>query len=141
MDKQSVASFLLTQGSVLVHLDPRGDVIVPTWLKHQPQLVLEIGLNLPIPIADLSVDNDGIIGTLSFSRTPFTCSIPWSCVFALVGEDDRGMVWEEDMPAEILENLATTRMVASSSMTTKTPQQKRVLKNGRVVPSYIKVVK
>ena len=100
--KKDVARALLLRGSVFVHLDPRiGGMIVPQWLRNQPQLVLQIGLDMPIPIPDLRVDDEGVYGTLSFQRAPFTCRIPWRGVFALVGEDGRGMVWPEDLPEEI----------------------------------------
>jgi hypothetical protein len=65
-------------------------------------LVLQVGLDMPIPIPDLRVDEAGIFGTLSFSRTPFACNVPWNAVFALVGDEGRGMVWPESMPAEIV---------------------------------------
>jgi stringent starvation protein B len=100
--KKDVARALLLRGSVFVHLDPRiAGMVVPQWLRSQPQLVLQIGLDMPIPIPDLRVDDDGVYGTLSFQRSPFTCKVPWSGIFALVGEDGRGMVWPEDLPAEI----------------------------------------
>jgi hypothetical protein len=101
--KRDVANQLLRKGSLFIHLDPRvNDVIVPPWLRHQAQLVLQVGLDMPIPIPDLRVDENGIFGTLSFSRTPFACNVPWSAVFALVGDEGRGMVWPESMPAEIV---------------------------------------
>ena len=100
--KKDVARALLLRGSVFVHLDPRiTGMVVPQWLRNQPQLVLQIGLDMPIPIPDLRVDDDGVYGTLSFQRSPFTCKVPWTGIFALVGEDGRGMVWPEDLPAEI----------------------------------------
>lgn len=100
--KKDVARALLLRGSVFVHLDPRIEgMSVPQWLKNQPQLVLQIGLDMPIPIPDLRVDDEGVYGTLSFQRSPFTCRVPWTGVFALVGEDGRGMVWPEDLPSEI----------------------------------------
>lgn len=104
--KREVAHALLTQGAAFVHLDPRGvDVVVPDWLKRQPQLVLQLGLNMPVPIRDLRVDETGVFGTLSFNRSPFTCMVPWHAVFALVGDDGRGMVWPESMPAEIAQEI------------------------------------
>lgn len=100
--KREVATALLGKGSLFVHLDPRlPGVFVPEWLKQQPQLVLQVGLQMLIPIPDLRVDEEGVFGTLSFSRTPFACLVPWHAVFALVGDDGRGMVWPESMPAEI----------------------------------------
>ena len=100
--KKDVALALLEQASVFVHLDPRTDkVFVPPWLKRQPQLVLQIGLNMAIPIPDLEVDEAGLSCTLSFNRSPHHCQIPWNAVFALVGDNGRGMVWPDDVPPEV----------------------------------------
>jgi stringent starvation protein B len=100
--KRDVAESLLGKGSLFVHLDPRHEEArVPEWLRQQPQLVLQVGYNMTIAIPDLSIDDDCVFGTLSFSRTPFACYVPWEAVFALVGDDGRGMVWPESMPPEI----------------------------------------
>ena len=100
--KKDVARALLLRGSLFVYLDPRASgVSVPTWFARQAQLVLQVGLDLPVPIPDLRVDDEGVFGTLSFNRAPFTCVVPWSAVFALVGDDGMGMVWQEDLPSEI----------------------------------------
>jgi len=101
--KQEVALALLqTASSVYVHLDPRpADVLVPTWFKKQPQLVLQIGLNMAVQIPDLDVSDEGISCTLSFNRSPEFCKIPYSAIFGLVGEDGRGMIWPESVPAEV----------------------------------------
>lgn len=100
--KKDVALALLEQATVLVHLDPRGDEVkVPAWFKRQPQLVLQIGLNMPKPIPDLSVDDAGISCTLSFSNTPHYCHLPWVSVYALIGASGRGMVWPDDVPKEV----------------------------------------
>jgi stringent starvation protein B len=85
-----------------IHLDPRaGSVQVPPSFKNQPQLVLQVGLNMAVAIPDLHVDDQGLSCTLSFNRTPFFCIIPWPAVFALVGENGQAMVWAEDVPAEV----------------------------------------
>jgi hypothetical protein len=100
--KKDVAIALLEQASVFVHIDPRpAEVHVPPWFKRQPQLVLQIGLNMPVPIPDLDVSDHGLSCTLSFNRSPFHCRIPWPAVFALVGESGRGMVWPDDVPPEV----------------------------------------
>jgi hypothetical protein len=100
--KKDVALALLERSSLSVHLDPRPTaVVVPPWFKKQPQLVLQVGLNMPVPIPDLRLDDDGMSCTLSFNRTPFFCVVPWSSVFAMVGEDTRGMVWPDDVPLEV----------------------------------------
>jgi hypothetical protein len=101
-NKREVMLALLAETSVFVHLDPRGtSVRVPPWFKNQPQLVLQIGLNMPVKIPDLDIGEQGITCTLSFSRRPFFCSIPWTAVFGLVGDNGPGLVWPDDVPAEI----------------------------------------
>src|ERR1700677_140902 len=100
--KKEVGLALLERSSVYVHLDPRQDTVsVPAWFKKQPQLVLQVGLNMPVPIPDLRLDDEGMSCTLSFNRSPFTCVVPWSSVFAMVGVDGRGMVWPDDVPADV----------------------------------------
>ncbi len=100
--KKDVALALLERASVFIHLDPRGEnVVVPPWLKKQPQLVLQIGLNMAVKIPDLDLAEDAVSCTLSFSRRPHFCYVPWGSVYALVGEDGRGMVWPEDIPPEV----------------------------------------
>ncbi|MEI7892067.1 MAG: ClpXP protease specificity-enhancing factor SspB [Myxococcales bacterium] len=101
--KKDVALALLERGSVLVHLDPRmADVVVPSWFRKQPRLVLHLGLNMAVPIHDLRVDDEGMSCTLSFNRTPFFCFLPWTAVFALIRHDaEEGMVWPEDVPKDL----------------------------------------
>jgi len=100
--KKEVALALLERSSVHVYLDPRSkEVIVPPWLAKQPRLVLQIGLNMPVPIPDLRLDDDAMSCTLSFNHSPFLCVVPWTSVFAMVGDDSRGMVWPDDVPPEL----------------------------------------
>jgi hypothetical protein len=110
VQKKAIADHLLDNGTVLVHIDPRKlGVVIPPWLTHQAHVVLQFGHNMPIPIPDLSTNRIGIYGTLSFSRTSFRCVVPWSAVFALVGDSGRGQVWPEDMPAEVAAQTAADK--------------------------------
>jgi stringent starvation protein B len=100
--KKDVALALLERASVFIHLDPRDATVqVPSWFKRQPQLVLQVGLNMLVRIPDLEVGEESISCTLSFNRAPHYCYVPWRAVYALVGEDGRGMVWPEDIPPEV----------------------------------------
>ncbi len=100
--KREFAIALLQESSVFIHLDPRREgTKVPGWLKRQPQLVLQVGLNMAVRIPDLDIGEQAICCTLSFNRSPFFCFIPWSAIFGLVGEDGRGRIWPEDVPIEI----------------------------------------
>ncbi|HET9931203.1 MAG TPA: ClpXP protease specificity-enhancing factor SspB, partial [Polyangiaceae bacterium] len=100
--KKDVANALLEQSTVFVHLDPRSDQVkVPPWFKKQPQLVLQVGHNMAVRIPDLDIGDEALSCTLSFNRAPHFCWIPWGAVFALVGENGRGMVWPDDVPKEV----------------------------------------
>jgi hypothetical protein len=81
-------------------LDPsKTGVSIPAHLGIPDFLRLDIGLNVqPTPIPDLRVDEEGFSGTLDFHRRPYRVFVPWSAVFAMVGDDDRGFEWPEDRP-------------------------------------------
>jgi len=124
--KKDVARALLLRGSVFVHLDPRHDgVMVPEWLRAQAQVVLQIGLDMPIAITDLRVDDAGVFGTLSFQRAPYTCTVPWAAVFALVGDDGKGMVWPDDLPPEIAAEVEREAQRARKSGVPSLPRAKK----------------
>lgn len=100
--KKDVALALLQGPSLFIHLDPRKpEVLVPLHFKKQAQLVLQVGLNMAVPIPDLQVDDEGVTCTLSFNRSPFWCRLPWTAIYALVGDDKRGMIWPDEVPAEV----------------------------------------
>jgi stringent starvation protein B len=100
--KKDVISALLAESGVYIHLDPRRQgVVVPRWFTKQPELVLQIGLNMAIPIHDLEITDEAVSCTLSFNRSPFWCKLPWSAVYAIVSDkDQRGVVWPDDAPPE-----------------------------------------
>jgi len=108
--KQEQLRKLLERGSVFVHLDPRREgVIVPDWLSHKPQLVLQLGRNFAIPIPDLEIDAYGVSCTLSFNRAPFHCTLPWSGIYALVAENGEVTVWPSELPAELVPEASPVR--------------------------------
>ncbi len=114
--KKDVALALLEQSSVHVHLDPRlAGVVVPIAYKTHPQLVLQVGLNMKVPIPDLRVDDEGMSCTLSFNRSPFFCVVPWASVFAMVGDDGRPMVWPDDVPSDVARQAQQVRSVEGHS--------------------------
>ena len=129
--KKEVALALLERSSVHLHLDPRVQgVVVPTWLKKGAQLVLQVGLNMPVPIPDLRLDEDGMSCTLSFNRSPFFCIVPWQSVFAIVGDDGRGMVWPDDVPPEVAQQASAQ---AQENAARKEPARRPVLQEVRAV--------
>lgn len=140
--KLDVVNALLEQGTVFVHLDPRLEgVIVPPWHKDQPQLVLQIGLDMPVPIRDLRVDDSGVQGTLSFNHSPFYCQVSWDAVFALAGDDGRGMVWPESMPVEITAEIEREAGRAPPPEPPSDPPPTNGRSGRRELPPYLKVIK
>jgi stringent starvation protein B len=105
--KRRVVEELLGSGPVLVHVDAcRPEVDVPERFRSDPRLVLRFGYDLTPAIIDLAIDDDAIVGTLSFGGVPHRCVLPWSSVYAVVSEiDQKGMVWPDDVPAAVAEQL------------------------------------
>lgn len=113
---------------------------------------------MPVPIPDLRIDEEGVFGTLSFKGVPFTCFVPWAGVFALVGEDGKGMVWSTEMPAEIagelqrearkglgiaapLVSLESFRASREAKTGASSPRRKSDRPPSWDRPSYLRVVK
>jgi stringent starvation protein B len=103
-DKKRTLEALLARGPVLVHVDARrAEVSVPARFRADPSLVLRFGYQLSPAIADLTVDEDAIAGTLTFGGQPFHCVLPWTAVYAAMVEgEQRGTVWPEDVPEDVL---------------------------------------
>jgi len=49
-------------------------------------VVLDLGQDIPIP-TDVTLNDEGISVTLSFSRTSFACFFPWHALQAVVTDD------------------------------------------------------
>jgi stringent starvation protein B len=93
---------LLQEGRPSLHLDARREgVVVPAHLKADAHLVLQYGIDLPIPITDLEVDDSGVRATLSFSRTPHQTYVPWPAVYVIATDDGRGVLYPEDVPSDV----------------------------------------
>jgi stringent starvation protein B len=92
----------LGEGWVSVHLDARREgVKLPDELTDTRHLVLQYGRNMPIPIPDLKVGEDGISATLSFARTPHQTFVPWSAIYIVSCTDGRGILYYEDVPEDV----------------------------------------
>lgn len=103
--------------SVFVHLDARREgVVVPSQFQKQAQLILQVGYRMPVPIPDLEVDEAGIRCTLSFGGRARFCRMPWSAVFALIGENRRALVWPQDVPPEVVAQQNARRAPAGSHL-------------------------
>jgi stringent starvation protein B len=116
-DKKRTLEALLERGPVLVHVDARrAEVIVPSRFRADPSLVLRFGYQLSPAITDLSVGDDAIAGTLTFAGQPFRCTLPWTAVYAAMVEgEQRGTVWPEDVPEDVLTGGDTTSMAGPAA--------------------------
>lgn len=114
LSKRDALESLLGHGDVLIQLDPRvAGVDVPPDLHDQALLVLRIGLDMPVPIPDLSITNTGIRATLSFNRQPYCVDVPWRAVFGMVSEGGQGLLWTRDVPDEVMQQMRELRDRAS----------------------------
>lgn len=102
--KADVVINWIGHGPLRVQFDAtREGVVVPQHLQHKVDLVFEIGLDMPRPIPDLKIDQDGISATLSFGGYGLIpCCIPWAAVFGVSSiVSDAVAVWLNDAPGEV----------------------------------------
>lgn len=99
--KKNVLEQLLDQGMVLVALDARIDgVEVPSHLGRDAQLRLNLSYRFGLP---MTVDEWGILATLTFAGVPFNCRFPWRSVFLLVSHvSGQPYLFPDDIPPELL---------------------------------------
>ncbi len=99
--EEALLELLSTHHQVYVHLDSRRrGVLVPKELQGRPQLAFCLGLNLPVPIRDLLIKDDGWSATLSIGRVLHRVYVPWHAVFLIVGDSGIGNHWPKDTPKE-----------------------------------------
>ncbi|HJU21030.1 MAG TPA: ClpXP protease specificity-enhancing factor SspB [Casimicrobiaceae bacterium] len=102
--KRDVMQALIDRAEARVHLDARrAGVRLPQRLLGSGHVLLDYGYGLQPPIPDLVLDDEGIHATLSFSRCPFATFVPWSAVYLITDFDGNGAVWQEDIPADLLD--------------------------------------
>ena len=83
---ESFNLFLGRYYSVYLYVRSDPEVVVPDylrtpeWLAGEGHVVLEYGLDMPVPVDDLVVDARGVAATLSFSRVPCHTFVPWGAV-------------------------------------------------------------
>lgn len=125
-DKRHTVEQLLSRGPILVHVDARrAEVAVPPRFRADPGLVLRFGYNLSPAIGDLTVDDDAIAGTLTFAGQPFRCVLPWTAVYAASVEgEQRGTVWPEDVPEDVLTGSSDTNAAIAAPPAASAPLTK-----------------
>lgn len=102
-EKLRFAEAVLARTSLHLHLDPRRPgVVVPEPLRALPSVTLQVGrTGMHIPIPDLAVDGEGVRATLSFSRQPYACVIPWRAVYGLVADTGESLMFDAEAPPDL----------------------------------------
>lgn len=137
--KIQVVEELIGSGPILVHIDARAEgVRVPQSFASDPRLVLRFGYDLSPPIADLTIGDEALAGTLTFGGVPFSCVLPWTAVYAVVSEaDQKGMVWPDDVPSAVIDGMSSDGKARDSSVDAEGPTAAHQAKRG----SHLKLVK
>lgn len=88
--------------TLFMHIDATAKgVDLPPSRRGKTEIVLQVGMNMPVPITAMSTTEYSFEGTLSFAGIPYHCTIPWDAVYALVGDDNKGIVYDQDMPNKV----------------------------------------
>jgi hypothetical protein len=74
-------------------------LVLPPKLQDNEIVTLDYGLNLPIQIADLAIDERGISATLSFNGAPHLTLVLWGAVLTIMTEDVCASWRTDDVPA------------------------------------------
>jgi hypothetical protein len=88
--REAFEETLSTHYTVRVLVIEHPDLVVPP--EYDPakrRLVLEYGLDMAKPIADLEVTDDGIKATLSFANEPHATFVPWGAINSMGGMGER----------------------------------------------------
>jgi stringent starvation protein B len=104
--KREALERLLGQGMVMVHLDGRRPgVRVPPSLRGDAQL--RLNLSYRFASRDLSVGDEVVGCTLSFSGQPYYCELPVDAIFAVTSHvTGEALVWPESLAAALENPLA-----------------------------------
>lgn len=87
---------LLTSSTLVhlwVHYEPGielpKELMTDEFKEGKAGVYMEYGLDMPVPIHDLTINNEGVSATLSFTRRPCFTHIPWSSVLMIAHEGQR----------------------------------------------------
>jgi stringent starvation protein B len=134
--KKEVMLALLERSEARVHLDARRTgVVLPERILGDGHVRLDYGLHFTPPIPDLDVGDDGIRATLSFNRVPTATFVPWAAVYLIADYDGNGAVWQEDIPADLLDGVAPGGAPTSGEREPEPEPPKKPR------PSHLKLVK
>lgn len=101
------AACLSDGGVAQVHIQPHKQLVWPT--EFTGFIMLEYGMNMPIPMPDLKWTEKGIHATLSVNQEPHLTFVPWEAVVAISPKGQGVIVtWEWCLPRSA-QDIATHR--------------------------------
>jgi len=119
---------MLQEGPVAVLVAAHKEVVVADTVAMP--CVLHYGLNMPVPIPNFQITDQGIVAILSFNRTPWETFVPWEAVVAIERMDgsfgikfvDTGEIkLPEQKPAPTEKRMRRAILVAVPDDTEKDP--------------------
>lgn len=92
----------------LIHLDSRrSGVQVPPDLAKNPALTLKLSYQFQ---GKTTLNEEAITTFLKFDGNYTECILPWSAIWGMTGSKGKNAVWPEDMPKELLVQLAKEQL-------------------------------
>jgi len=77
--KRAFFDAALLCGNVFLTVIPTEGLELPSMCQDTPT-ALEYGYDMPNPIPDLEITEEGVSATLSFKQTPIKTFVPWGAV-------------------------------------------------------------
>lgn len=97
---------MLRDGWASLHVDARRPgVILPAALRREAHVTLEYARSSGAAMPDLCVARAGVSATLSLDHTLVWTYVPWSAVFAISDPEGRAVLYREDLPNEVHDQL------------------------------------
>lgn len=87
--EQALADYNVVRVLVMKH----DKVVLPESVKlkwDEPTgtglIGLDYGLNMPVPIDNFRITDEGVFAVLSFDRIPFSTFVPWEAMLVMAGD-------------------------------------------------------
>lgn len=101
--KKQIFLATIQEGPIAVLVNKHKDVVVADDVALP--CVLHYGLNMPVPIPNFHVADDGIVASLSFHRRQWDTFVPWEAVVVIERMDGSfGIKFEDVSEIKIPEN-------------------------------------
>lgn len=128
-DDNVYVRFLVTYEGV----DIPKELVAAAKKNDEMTIVFEYGMDMPIPITDLKVTDEGISATLSISRSPKKTFVPWDSICIIHTKNDPKFAAQWVVSLEKKEEEADTPRTGNGEEETEEAEEKPV-RGLRLVP-------